>query len=627
MNLLTKYTSTLSSNDTEKQQRIMAYILCIICLLSLFLFLGDTFFNTRGEPREAIVAYSMLEYNNWILPINNGDEIAFKPPLLHWMIATVSSITGAVTEFTSRFPSALALSLMTLAGYFFYARRRGTEVAMIAALLTLSNFEVHRAGVACRVDMLLSALMVGALYAMYRWTERGEKGLPWIAWLCLSGAALTKGPVGVLLPCMVVGLYMLLRKRSFWYAFWRLALLAIAALVPLFIWYYLAYHQPHGGQRFLDLIYEENVLRLLGKMTYASHINPWWYNVQTVVSGFVPYTLLFLFALPLAWRKMRSTAIGAKLKQCLTKSAWCEAFDRLRGMDDVRLFTLLSIVVMFLFYCIPASKRSTYLLPIYPFLAYFIAEFVLWLRDTHPRPLLWFGRFVAALCILLTLLFFAIRLGGIRPEWFAGMSHGEISAFVSAIAGQHMTLLQMIAVALPVGMVVYYLMKSLPSERRKTPHYFPLSLCLMVLSLFLALDGYYQPTILNIKSDYDVAQDIKGFCPVGQIYSYRAEYVEANRMHPFTINFYLDDRVIPIDKAKEEPHQGVLIVSGDDIEKFKAEFPQYTIEAAGEPIYVSRHRSSDDRRLVKVYLFFKKQAEDATTASRPVTSSETDVVK
>jgi hypothetical protein len=166
----------------------------------------------------------------------------------------------------------------------------------------------------------------------------------------------------------------------------------------------------------------------------------------------------------------------------------------------------------------------------------------------------------------------------------------------------------MIAVALPVGMVVYFLIKALPSERKKAPQYFPLSLCMMVLSLFLALDGYYQPTILNIKSDYDVAQDIKGFCPVGQIYSYRAEYVEANRMHPFTINFYLDDRVIPIDKAKEEPHQGVLIVSGDDIEKFKAEFPQYTVDAAGEPIYVSRHRSSDDRRLVKVYLFFKKQA-------------------
>lgn len=596
----------LNPVDTDKQQRIMAYLLCIVCLLSLFLFLGDALFNTRGEPREAIVAYSMLEHNNWVLPINNGDEIAFKPPLLHWMIAALSWVTGAVTEFTSRFPSALALSLVTLAGYFFYARRRGVEVAMIAALLTLSNFEVHRAGMACRVDMLLSALMVGALYAMYRWTERHEKGLPWVAWLCLSGAALTKGPVGVLLPCMVVGVYMLLRKRSFWYAFWRLALLSVAALIPLFVWYYLAYNEPHGGQRFLDLIYEENILRLTGQMTYASHINPWWYNVQTVVSGFLPYTLLFLLAIPLGWRALRSTPLGTRCRRLFTKQAWQGAFARLQGMDDVRLFTLLSIVVMFLFYCIPASKRSTYLLPIYPFLAYFIAEFMLWLREHHVRPLVWFGRIVVGLSVLLTVIFAAIRMGGIRPEWFAGMSHGEVSTYVIAIAQQPMNLLEMIAIALPVGVAVYYLIKSLPTERAKEPQSFLLSLCMMVLSLFFALDGFYQPTVLNIKSDYDIAQDIKGFCPEGQIYSYRAEYIAANRMHHFTINFYLDDRIIPIDKAKVAPQEGVLVTGGDDIEKFLTEYPQYEVQPMGQPLYVSRHRSSDDHRVVKVYFFAPK---------------------
>ena len=42
-------------------------------------------------------------------------------------------------------------------------------------------------------------------------------------------------------------------------------------------------------------------------------------------------------------------------------------------MDDARLFTLLSVVIIFVFYCIPKSKRSTYLLPLYPFLAYYVA--------------------------------------------------------------------------------------------------------------------------------------------------------------------------------------------------------------------------------------------------------------
>lgn len=53
-------------------------------------FLGLTDFNTKGEPREAVVAYTMLEHGNWILPINNGGNIPYKPPFFHWCIAFFS---------------------------------------------------------------------------------------------------------------------------------------------------------------------------------------------------------------------------------------------------------------------------------------------------------------------------------------------------------------------------------------------------------------------------------------------------------------------------------------------------------------------------------------------------------
>lgn len=67
---------------------------------------------------------------------------------------------------------------MVLAGYGFYARRRCSELAFLMGLITLTNFEVHRAGTNCRVDMLLAALMVMALYQLYRWGEKGLKGVP-----------------------------------------------------------------------------------------------------------------------------------------------------------------------------------------------------------------------------------------------------------------------------------------------------------------------------------------------------------------------------------------------------------------------------------------------------------------
>ena len=64
-------------------------------------------------------------------------------------------------------------------------------------------------------------------------------------------------------------------------------------------------------------------------------------------------------------------------------------------MDPVRLFSLLSIVVIFVFYCIPKSKRSVYLLPVYPFIAYFLAEWMLWLWQRRPWVIHTFGSWVS----------------------------------------------------------------------------------------------------------------------------------------------------------------------------------------------------------------------------------------
>jgi len=74
--------------------------------------MGD--FSTKGEPREAAVAVSMLESGDWVLPKVYANEFAYKPPMMHWMIAVFSLPEGKVSEFTSRLPSAIAYTLMLL---------------------------------------------------------------------------------------------------------------------------------------------------------------------------------------------------------------------------------------------------------------------------------------------------------------------------------------------------------------------------------------------------------------------------------------------------------------------------------------------------------------------------------
>ena len=189
-------------------------IVCVIAVMLTVPFLGLTDFYSKGEPREAVVAYTMVEHGNWILPINNGGDIPYKPPFFHWCIALFSLLQGHVSEFTSRLPSALALVAMSVGGFVFFAKRKNANMALLATLLSLTAFEVHRAGINCRVDMVNTAFMVGALFLMFRWWERGKHTMPWLAILCMGGATLTKGPGGMLLRCAVMGVFMLSQRVS-----------------------------------------------------------------------------------------------------------------------------------------------------------------------------------------------------------------------------------------------------------------------------------------------------------------------------------------------------------------------------------------------------------------------------
>lgn len=555
------------------------WILLGICFVSLIIFLGNALFNTKGEPREAIVAVSMLKYGNWILPVNNGVDIAYKPPFFHWCIALLSLFQGYVSEFTSRLPSALALTAMTLVGFRFYAKRASVQTAFIAGLVTITSFEMHRAGTNCRVDMLLCAMTVIALYQLYKWGENKLRGVPVIAILCMSGAFLTKGPVGILLPCLVTAVFLLVRGTKFVKIFYSFLLVAIASCIIPACWYIAAYRQ--GGNEFLQLVYEENVLRFLGKMTYESHEQPFYYNFITVISGYLPYTLLLLMSLFALKYKKPSGGI---------RMLWNKFAAYIKGMDNVRLFSLLSIVIIFVFYCIPKSKRSVYLLPIYPFIAYFIAEYVIYLSKGHMKVLRSFGYTLGCMAVLLFVTFVAVRAGLVPETIFSGKHAAQNAAMLTALETNSLGIMQIVVIMLPlVAALLFWI------YRRKSANWQIYSMFGIIFSIFISLDGYYTPTVLNTKSDKPVAMKINDIAGNQRIYSYRAIVIEHNRMHPFTVNFYLNDRVVPFETAM--PDNGFVLSGDNDIDTFKTKYPQYAVNE----IIDFNHRSCDDKMNLHLY--------------------------
>lgn len=551
------------------------WLLLIVACVALLPFLGLADFHTKGEPREAVVAYSMLESDDWVLPRNNGGDIPYKPPFFHWTIAAASAATGGmVSEFTSRLPSAVALIAMTLMLYVFLVRRKGVTVALLASLVSLTAFELHRAGANCRVDMMLTALTVGALLLLYRWWERGLKGVPWLAILLMSCATLTKGPVGSLIPCLAAGVFLLLRGVNFFKAFLLLAAWGVMSFVLPLCWYYAAW--LHQGQEFLDLVMEENFGRMTNTMSYDSCVNPWHYNFLTLLGGYVPWVLLVLISLfTLDYRRLfrrnDTSAAGAS-------GLWQGIVDKVRNAEPVTLFSAVCTVVIFLFYCFPQSKRSVYLMPIYPFIAYFLARYMIYLADRHRVAVTIYGSVLAVAGILTSALFLLIRCG-VVPE---GIFHGrhaaqniEMMRQIGNIDGFGLVLVALTALAGVAWFV--YIARGKSGGRGVLFAVAGLTVC-----IYMALDGAYQPRVLSVKSMKPVAAQIDCLAPAasGTLYEFieEGQFAAGDPVHFFELDFYLGDRIRNF--WRERPASGYLIVSDSDagrwVPQFEAEGYSFT---------------------------------------------------
>lgn len=560
------------------------WLLFLLCAMTLVPFLGLPQYHTKGEPREAIVSYTMIVDDNWTLPRNNGGEMAYKPPFFHWCVAMASIVRGDMTEGATRMPSALALIAMTMAGFIFFARRKGEHVGVLAALVAFTTFELHRAGGNCRVDMVLTAATVFALYMFYRWYERDMKEMPSLilAILAMGVGTLTKGPVGSIIPCLVMGVYMLLRGTGFFKTLGLMMLFGLLSLIPYALWFYAAWTE--GGQEFLDLMYEENIGRMTNTMGYDSCVQPWPYNFLTVFLGFLPWTVMLIVSLFfLHYSRPRLNFAGW----------WHRLTSWVRKADPVDLFALTATIVIFVFYCIPQSKRSVYLMPIYPFLSYFIARYMLWMASHKPRVMRIYGGILSVLSLLVFVLFLVIKSGVIPEDIFTGRHARENALMLIALS--HIGLWwQWLLLLMPTVFALYWWIRRKDDDLHNISAVF-----VMTFGLYIALDGVYSPVVLNTKSVRTMSIRINHAAPEseGPLYEYIESGVKAkgDPLHFFEVNFYLRNRIRNF--YKEKPSEGFLLISKGDAERNFGEF-----RSEG---YTFRLRFDTGMRDMQVYEFRK----------------------
>ncbi|NBW40111.1 hypothetical protein EBR25_03800 [bacterium] len=379
----------------ESSLSVMVFFIIIVTALSLCVLLpaSSAPFISTGEPREAVVSQSMLLHNDLSYAVRYGDDIATKPPLLHWLIVFSAMVHGELTELTSRLPSIISAVSILLTWGLVVSSLMGISIGVLTTAILLSSSEWLRHASLARVDMLLAATSNLALIALFYWIKERKVLFLLLSAIPLSLAALTKGPIGVLLPLFLVFTLLIIRRELKFGMLIQLAILSVSALTPLLFWYWNQMEASDGAS--FNIFLSENIDRLLGRMSKGEdpHLHGSFYLAGSLLTGILPWSL---FCIPLLFSVIRKRSdiqrkyneLGSAQKQLLQ-------------------FALATTIIWFCFYLLPSSKRGVYLLPAYPSIALLLAMSVSYLESKCQKLLrrsaVIFAIFFLVLWLLVTL--------------------------------------------------------------------------------------------------------------------------------------------------------------------------------------------------------------------------------
>jgi 4-amino-4-deoxy-L-arabinose transferase-like glycosyltransferase len=168
-------TRALSPQRHAAKRRVPA-VLLLIALCGFLFFYGlnaGEFYRT--ESLRAIIAADFLRSGDWIVPRLYGEPLFTKPPGMYAAIALASWPFGGVSEWTARFPSALAATATVFLFYWYFGRQLGRVGGLTAAvILPMSVMWLDKAPSA-EIDMLQVAWVAGAILFFLRALECAEE--------------------------------------------------------------------------------------------------------------------------------------------------------------------------------------------------------------------------------------------------------------------------------------------------------------------------------------------------------------------------------------------------------------------------------------------------------------------
>ena len=336
-----------------------AWLVPLVLAAALYLpGIGQRILYIGDEARYALLARTMVETGDWLVPRIGAEVHLEKSPLYIWAIAAFSLAGGRVTELTAVLPAALSAIAGVGATFILGRRLFGARAGWLSALVLATACGYYWHARMALADMMVTAFAIGAAAAFATVVVSGESRR-WpmaVCWACLGFGLSAKGPVA-LMPLIPFGIFLVWEHG--WRGLAKLRPLTGVAIVALISapWA-LAFALRSGESYVQSVLLADYVGPRLRAWDRAGEL---FFAAGPIGVGFMPWTPFLPSALADGWWRTDDGAVR-------------------RGFR----FLLLWVIVYVLVITLLPHKRDRYLLATYPMLAIMVGW--LWNRWAE-RPL------------------------------------------------------------------------------------------------------------------------------------------------------------------------------------------------------------------------------------------------
>ncbi len=335
------------SNPGSILVRHRSLFLFLLGLLLLVPWLGMRDLWYPDEPDIAEVSQSMYVSGDWIAPRRMGVIWVDYPPMIYWAGTASAHLLGGMSEFALRLPNALTAICLVLLTCWVASSWFDPRTGLWAGFLLLTFQQFVYEAINYRPDTLFSFMIAAGIFLYARGVGERQSGLLRVGAFVFFGLAmLAKGPLGLLLPGLVLTLWHGSRRE--WRRLFELAPLALISFAVYLPWFVACAHAM-GSDNILYELYAQNFARFFSGS--RGHGQPAYYYLVQIWIDLLPWGPLLPFAI---W--------------------WTVHTDRYKQPNTQLMLWWFGTFLVFL--SMAVTKRQLYMLPAYPAAAMLLSPWI-----------------------------------------------------------------------------------------------------------------------------------------------------------------------------------------------------------------------------------------------------------